>query len=195
MTIKNKLKKVKLSDIKPYPKNAKIHTPEQIEVIKQSIIKNEYLQPIMVDKNNVIVAGHGRYLALKEIDEKQSIEVVDCSHLNSIEIRKLRILDNTSYSLEWDKEVLNIEAGDIFNGLDDIEKINKELNLSLLPMADDLGEKLPDIQIEGEVKGRTEYIAIVFKKETDYINVKKQLQLPDNRRVIRWEDFIKCNIK
>lgn len=53
-----------ISDLKPYPNNPKIHTEKQIEQIAKSIQLTKGLrQPIVIDKNNFIVCGHGRYLA------------------------------------------------------------------------------------------------------------------------------------
>lgn len=72
MILSNRLKTVLLKDIKPYKNNIRDHTPEQVERIKQSIEANEYLNPISIDKNNEIVAGHGRYLALQLIDNQLS---------------------------------------------------------------------------------------------------------------------------
>ena len=129
MLIKNKLKIINLSDIKPYKNNAKIHTPEQIELIKQSLEKHDYYAPIAVDSKNVIVLGHGRYEALKQMNGKK-IEVVDLSYLKPKEIKKLRILDNKIVSNEWDKDLLQAEIEAIYNGFDDMEKIADELSIS-----------------------------------------------------------------
>ena len=68
MSIKNKIKKVKLKDIKPYKNNVKVHTPEQIQQIKKSIEDNGYIQKICISRNNTVVIGHGRLEALKLIN-------------------------------------------------------------------------------------------------------------------------------
>ena len=58
----------KLSDLKPYPNNPKIHTDRQIEQIAASITLTKGLrQPIVIDKDNYIVCGHGRYLAAQKL--------------------------------------------------------------------------------------------------------------------------------
>ena len=51
----------KLGDIKPYPKNAKEHPEKQIKQVANSIREFGFNQPIVVDKDGVIVVGHGRY--------------------------------------------------------------------------------------------------------------------------------------
>ena len=61
------IEKINIDKLIPYEKNAKIHTPEQIEQIKNSIKEFGNNDPIAVDSNNVIIEGHGRVLALKEL--------------------------------------------------------------------------------------------------------------------------------
>ena len=57
----------KLKDLKPYANNAKIHTPEQVAQIKESIETFGFNDPIAVDENGTVIEGHGRLLALKEL--------------------------------------------------------------------------------------------------------------------------------
>ena len=145
MNIKNKTKIVKLEDIKPYPKNAKIHSPEQIESVRKSIEKNGYIQPICVDAKNVIVIGHCRFEALKLIGEKK-IEVIDLSYLKPKEIKKLRILDNRLVSNEWDNDLLQQEIESIYNGFDNLDEIMSDLSFD----AKELNNLLPEIETQGD---------------------------------------------
>ena len=57
----------KLKDLKPYANNAKIHTPEQVAQIIESIETFGFNDPIAVDENGTVIEGHGRLLALKEL--------------------------------------------------------------------------------------------------------------------------------
>lgn len=75
-----KIEKLKVSDLKPYENNAKIHTKEQVEQIKQSIIEFGFNDPIAVDENNMIVEGHGRLLAVKALGYTE----VDCIRLDGM---------------------------------------------------------------------------------------------------------------
>ena len=70
-----KIEKIKLSEIKPYENNTKEHPPEQIEQIKSSILAFGFNDPIAIDKDNVIVEGHGRYIAVKELGYEE-VEVI-----------------------------------------------------------------------------------------------------------------------
>lgn len=70
-----------LKDIKPYEKNAKKHPQKQIEQIMQSIREFGNNDPIAIDENNVIIEGHGRYEALKQLGATEA-DVIRLSHLN-----------------------------------------------------------------------------------------------------------------
>jgi ParB-like chromosome segregation protein Spo0J len=64
-----KVEYIPISELKPYDKNAKIHTPEQIEQIKESIQEFGMNDPIGIwGKDNLIVEGHGRLIACKELN-------------------------------------------------------------------------------------------------------------------------------
>ena len=85
-----KIEKISIDKIKPYENNAKLHPPEQIQQIKESIQKFGNNDPIAIDENNMIIEGHGRYFALKERGLKE-VEVIRLSHLSE-EQKKAYIL-------------------------------------------------------------------------------------------------------
>ena len=99
---------MRLSEIKPYKKNAKKHDETQIKNVMQSIKEFGVVQPIVVDRNNIIIIGHCRYEAMKRLgyDELQEdwVKVVD---LSEEEAEKLRLLDNKLNESEWDLDLLN----------------------------------------------------------------------------------------
>ena len=98
---------MRLSEIKPYKKNAKKHDETQIKNVMQSIKEFGVVQPIVVDKNNTIIIGHCRYEAMKRLgyDELQAnwVKVVD---LSEEEAEKLRLLDNKLNESDWDMDLL-----------------------------------------------------------------------------------------
>lgn len=108
--------KLKISDITPYQNNAKIHTKEQIEQIKNSIKEFGNNDPIAVwgDKN-IIVEGHGRYDALKEL----GYEEVPCIRLDHLteEQRKAYTLAHNKLTMntEFDYSKLDEELEDILD--------------------------------------------------------------------------------
>lgn len=124
----------KLSDLKPYPNNPKIHTEHQIEQLAKSIDLTKGLtQPIVIDKDNVIVAGHGRALAA----QKLGYETVPCvliDNLTEDEIRAYRLIDNRISEGEYDLALefaelseIDIDLGEFdleMFSMDEIEEVN-----------------------------------------------------------------------
>lgn len=96
-----------------YKNNNKIHNTNQIDLIANSIAEFGWLQPIVIDKNNIIVAWHGRYLAwLKLWKEKAPCVLAD--NLTPAQIKKYRLLDNKLSSIaEYDIENIKIELEDL----------------------------------------------------------------------------------
>lgn len=77
------------------PNNVKIHTQEQIELIKKSIDKLGFNSIVVIDEDNMILAGHGRVLALKETGEK-TVPCLKISNLSEEEKLQIMMMDNTS---------------------------------------------------------------------------------------------------
>lgn len=107
-----------ISELKPYKNNPKIHTESQIQQIMKSIELTKGLrQPIVIDKDNVIVCGHGRYEACKRLGfESIPCELVD--DLTEDEVKAYRLIDNRISEGEYDlameyEELQEIESVDM----------------------------------------------------------------------------------
>lgn len=119
-----KIVKRKVSDLKPYENNAKIHTPEQVEQIKESIRQFGFNDPIAIDENNMVIEGHGRLLALQDMGETE----VDCIPLEGLTEDQKRayihvhnqLTMNTGFDLDiLEQELRSIEGIDMgFFGFD-----------------------------------------------------------------------------
>ena len=77
-----------IKDLKPYKKNAKKHNKEQVEQIANSIKEFGFTQPVIVDKNNEVVAGHGRILGAKKAGLKQ-VPTVCLEELTEEQIKQM----------------------------------------------------------------------------------------------------------
>ena len=128
-----KIEKINIEDIKAYENNAKLHPAEQIEQIKKSIQEFGNNDPIAIDENNVIIEGHGRYIALQELGYKE-IEVIRLSHLSEEQKKAYMLVHNkltmnSSFELDILSEelsnILDIDMGEFgFNF--DYEEIEEE---------------------------------------------------------------------
>lgn len=111
---KMKIEMVAVEDITPYKKNAKKHPDEQVEHIANSIKEFGFRQPLVVDKDNVLVIGHGRLLAAKKLGLDQ-VPCVRADDLTDEQIKALRLADNKTNESEWDFDLLDGELDDIFD--------------------------------------------------------------------------------
>lgn len=106
------IKEVKLTDLKPYEKNPR-HNKEAVKYVKNSIKKFGFKVPIVIDKNNVIVAGHTRYLASQELG-LATVPCVVADDLTDKQIKAFRLADNkTAEKATWDFDLLNEELADL----------------------------------------------------------------------------------
>lgn len=97
---------IDIDKIHKYEKNAKRHPKKQIEQIKKSIEEFNYNDPIAIDENNMIIEGHGRFEALKQLGYKQ-VECIRLTHLSEQE-KKAYILAHNKLNMEtgFDDEIL-----------------------------------------------------------------------------------------
>jgi DNA modification methylase len=107
------IKLAEISNIKPYENNPRKLSDQAIEKVAMSLKEYGFRQPIVVDKDMVIVAGHTRYRASKKLGLKQvPISVID--NLTEEQINAYRIADNrTAEESEWDNELLKMEIKEL----------------------------------------------------------------------------------
>lgn len=123
---------LKLDEIKPYERNAR-KNDQAVAAVAESIRQCEYIAPIIVDENHVILAGHTRWKALKQLGRTEA-ECVVKPGLTDERKRKYRLLDNKTAELaDWDFDLLADELDGLdFGELDLDWGIKDEVNTSVI---------------------------------------------------------------
>lgn len=104
----------KISDLIPYSKNPR-KNDDAVKYVMNSIKEFGFKNPIIIDKNDVIVAGHTRYKASKKLKLKE-VPCVVADDLTEEQINAYRLADNkTGEKAEWDFELLNEEVNNILS--------------------------------------------------------------------------------
>lgn len=102
----------KIGDVKPYEKNPR-RNDSAVDAVAASIQEFGWKQPIVVDKDGIIIAGHTRYKAAKKLRMKD-VPVVVADDLTEEQVKAYRLADNKTADLsEWDEELLGSELFDL----------------------------------------------------------------------------------
>ncbi len=106
------VRNISVKDLIPYDRNTKKHDKTQINNVAESIKQYGFVQPIVIDKDNVVVIGHCRLLAAKQLKMKE-VPCVCVEDLTDEQVKALRIVDNKSNESEWDFDILPDELAEL----------------------------------------------------------------------------------
>lgn len=114
-----RIMQINVDDLKPYENNAR-KNKAAVAIVKQSINKYGFRNPILIDENKVIIAGHTRLEAAIELGIIK-VPVIEINDLTENQIKAFRIMDNKSGEFaQWDKDLLREE----FHALEDTDEFN-----------------------------------------------------------------------
>lgn len=170
------LANVPVEDLTPNPSNARLHRNR--EAIKRSILKNGFITPIIVDEEKMILAGHERLEALKDLDEETVPSVVQVFGLTDEEKKDFVVRDNKAgEDVDWDFAKLS----EMFN------------ELQLRDMGFDIGraaevDAVPSVGVGFEVNKMQDFIVLHCTTEEDFVYLLDKLGLqkvkyPKNKAV------------
>jgi site-specific DNA-methyltransferase (adenine-specific) len=152
-----KVVKMRVEDLIPYARNARTHNDEQITQIAASIREFGFMNPVLIDGDSNIIAGHGRVLAARKL----GLEEVPCvihDHLTETQ-RKAYILADNKLALNagWDDDLLRLELCELVDlgfdmeltgfGLDEIDALAAEKSEGLTDP-----DEVPDVPEEPTTK-------------------------------------------
>ena len=105
----DKLEKISIEDLIPYARNSRTHSDEQVAQIAASIKEFGFTNPVLIDNDNGIIAGHGRVLAGRKLKLKE-IPCLRLGHLTDAQKKAYVIADNKlALNSGWDAEMLKLE--------------------------------------------------------------------------------------
>ena len=129
----------KVSDLIPYVNNSRTHSDEQTTQIASSISEFGFTNPVLIDENDNLIAGHGRLLAANKLGIEE-VPAIILDGLTKAQKKAYIIADNQlALNSGWDLDTLRLE-------IETLEEL--DFDLTLLGFDDDVIEKLLDIDAE-----------------------------------------------
>ena len=148
MKTTERFEKVRIEKLIPYARNARTHGKEQVLQLRASLREFGFVNPVIVDKDYNIIAGHGRILAAKE----EGIAEVPCvfvEHMTDAQKRAYILADNRlAMNAGWDEEMLSVEIADLQGADFDLALLgfdDKELEKLLAPEESDVQDDKFDL--------------------------------------------------
>lgn len=159
-----KIQNIKTDLLIPYDKNTKKHDKTQINNVAESIKQYGFVQPIVIDKDNVVVIGHCRLLSAKKLKMKE-VPCVCVEDLTEEQVKALRIVDNKSNESEWDFDFLADELLEI-----DLSAFDFDFGI------EDEEEDFDESDLDEAVSKTNVIVSINCANVADYESIKERLQ-------------------
>ena len=156
----------RIKDLHPYKNNAKKHSKEQVEQIAKSIKEFGFTQPVLIDENNNVIAGHGRILGAKKAGLK-NVPTVCLNDLSEEQVKAYRLVDNKLNESDWNLKLLDEELENIF-----------DIDMSLFGFDVDMtDEELDKAMKEVSFKTKEKHEVIIkCKNKEETLKVQKEVE-------------------
>lgn len=155
----DKVERRKVASLVPYARNARTHSPEQVDQIAASIREWGWTTPVLIDEKSTIIAGHGRVLAAQKLGVDE-IPVMVAKGWTEAQRKAYTIADNQlGLTSGWNDDLLKVEIEDL---------LSQDFDVSILGW----GENIPDFAIspdysildEADMSGQLDDMAAGVKK-------------------------------
>ena len=155
--MKLKIQYKPITDLIPYARNSRTHNDAQVAQIAASIKEFGWTNPVLLDGENGIIAGHGRVLAAQKLGESE-VPTIELSHMDENQKRAYIIADNKlALNAGWDNEMLMLEVADLKDAgydlgltgfsLDELNDLNPEV---IEGLTDE--DAVPEVPVEPKTK-------------------------------------------
>jgi ParB-like chromosome segregation protein Spo0J len=182
-----KIEQIATDKLIPYARNAKRHDAAQVSKLAGSIREFGFNNPVLIDKDNGIVAGHGRVMAAQKLELK-TVPCIRLGHLTDTQRRAYILADNRLAEIGggWDEEMLRNEINDLIAEKSPIDLLGwSDIELEDLLNAEkiiDEAEKEILHEQSLQVEPGKEYILIIAQNEQEWSEMVQTLQLKKVRR-------------
>lgn len=136
------VKNIPIGEIVPYARNAKKHDKRQIDNVAESIRQYGFVQPVVIDRDGVIVIGHCRVLAAKKLG-MDAVPCVCVDDLTPEQVNALRLVDNKTNESDWDMDLLSMELPEI-----DLSTFDFDWGLTVDDPAEIVEDEVPEVSDE-----------------------------------------------
>lgn len=167
----------KTEDLVPYAQNSRTHSAHQVNKIADSIKEFGFINPVIIDKKQGIIAGHGRVMAAKQLELKE-VPTIQASHLSAKQKKAYIIADNRlALDAGWNEKTLMKE-------LLDLEQ--QEYNLKLTGFEQSELDKILgnlDAETDGTIKFSEEvgeahnFVVLYFDNDLDWLSAQTHFNL------------------
>ena len=167
----------KTEDLVPYAQNSRTHSAHQVNKIADSIKEFGFINPVIIDKEQGIIAGHGRVMAAKQLELKE-VPTIQASHLSTEQKKAYVIADNRlALDAGWNEKTLMKE-------LLDLEQ--QEYNLKLTGFEQSELDKILgnlDAETDGTIKFSEEvgeahnFVVLYFDNDLDWLSAQTHFNL------------------
>lgn len=162
-----------VDEIKPYSRNAKKHSAEQVRNVAESIKQFGFVQPLVVNGGGYIVIGHCRFEAGK-MNGMTEFPCVVVDNLTDEQVKKLRIIDNKLNESQWDKKLLEIDIEDLDFSDFDID----------FGFGEEKEEVQGRVQFSEVLNEEHNYIVLYFDNDIDWLQAQTLLDLPKVKALV-----------
>lgn len=177
-----------VSELIPYARNTRTHSETQVSEIAGSIREFGFTNPVLIDQDNEIIAGHGRVLAARKLSIDQ-VPCIQLKHLTDTQRRAYSIADNKlALNASWDSDLLSLEIKDITEAGFNADMLGFDADELAAILADDAAAFSPEDFSEYDENINTEHECP--KCGYTWSGVQRPLkkcELPDN--AVEWFRF------